>query len=74
MLPDYLTTAFESEFVTWTDEPVAEQGEQFPEETIGYQLDLRFVMTGTGNTYAVLLGAEVRASLAGDVDQAPRRR
>ena len=72
--PDYDTTAFSSEFAIFTDEETAMLGAEFPDETLFRKLHLRFRGVGTGNTYAVLQAAEVRATWASEMDQAARRR
>ena len=65
----YDATAFESGFITFTDEETADLGTRFFDETYFRELSLRFVGVGTGNTYAILLEATVWASEASDQDQ-----
>ncbi len=71
--PEDDTAAFQS-FTTFTDGPRGRMGEEFPQEVAGETLHIRLSGTGTGNTYTELLSWEIRAQLAPDQDQAPRRR
>jgi hypothetical protein len=72
--PDYDTTAFETAFAVFDDEAGALLGAAFPDETIGQTVHLRFVGGGTGNAYAVLRAAELRATWASELDEQARRR
>lgn len=72
--PDYDSTAFESGYITWTDEEAAMLGGEFPDPTEFRKMHLRFVGVGTGNTYAILQAAELRATWAAEQDAAARRR
>lgn len=57
----YDTTAFESDFVTFTANVDALKGVDFPRRSVVYSMDLRFVGTGSAanNTYAIMLDAQV---------------
>ncbi len=75
LTPDYDTTAFETNFVTWIVNEDAIVGAEFPEGTSVFRrLHLRFVGIGNGATYALLLKALLTAEMAQDMMQLPRRR
>lgn len=58
--PDYETTAYRTA-VTWNDNYHPPDGVRFPHFTTCRKTDLQFVMTGTGNLYAMLGPVEVEA-------------
>ncbi len=75
MQTDWITTAFNSDFVTYTDEDRAFQGDRFPEGTsVSPTLNLRFKITGSSNTYAIPIQADVWSSWAQDATQLPAGR
>ncbi len=74
VLPDYLASAFETDFATFTTSASAFQGAAFPDETVGTRMHLRLVGTGGSDVYVVPLSMHLRTAPAPDRDELPARR
>lgn len=72
--PDYDSTAFESDFITWSDNHDAETGAEFDTGEPFRALHLRAVGTAASNAYAFLNGFDVFAELAPSERQLPVHR